>query len=284
MARRSCRRCSASTTRSEVRPFPGTSPEELAARQARSDAYAAKLETGGFDEALTRAVLYVTAAERMLDQRCALALNVARQKLMHLSLAEFKVLVRDQFFVLQLEPERAVEALASLVPEAEARKELLKQVRAIVGAGDAPLAAERDRLARLSQVLAVPIEKPAIPAPFGRAAAARATAPAAEVSALSRQPLGSCAMRTIVNKTFDEIAVGDTASVQRTLQAGDVRAWAAAFGDTDMLAGPGREPGGGRHRHGYPDRAGRFGPPGTRQFDPGDLGADQGCAADRRRR
>ena len=34
-ARPSCRRCSASTTRSEVRPLPGTSPEKLAARQAR---------------------------------------------------------------------------------------------------------------------------------------------------------------------------------------------------------------------------------------------------------
>src|SRR5271165_4285129 len=45
-------------------------------------------------------------------------------------------------------------------------------------------------------------------------------------------------MTTIVNKTFEEIAPGDAASVQRTLQAGDVRAWAAAFGDADMLAGP----------------------------------------------
>ena len=50
-----------------------------------------------------------------------------------------------------------MEALASLVPEADARKELLKQVRAIVGAGDPPTAAERDRLTRLSQVLAMPI-------------------------------------------------------------------------------------------------------------------------------
>ena len=80
------------------------------------------LLTGGFDEALTRAVLYVVAADRMFDQRCALALNAARQKLMHLSLAEFKVMVRDQFFVLQLEHERAVEALATLVPEAHARE------------------------------------------------------------------------------------------------------------------------------------------------------------------
>ena len=122
---------------------------KLAVRQARADAHAAKLQTGGFDEALTRAGCMSTR-RAMLDQRCAFALNVARQHLMHLSLAEFKVLVREQFFLLQLERERAVEALASLVPEADARRELLRQVQAIVGAGDPPTAAERDRLTRLS--------------------------------------------------------------------------------------------------------------------------------------
>jgi phosphate acetyltransferase/phosphate butyryltransferase len=39
------------------------------------------------------------------------------------------------------------------------------------------------------------------------------------------------AMRMIVNKTFDEIKPGDTASIQRTLQNRDLRAWGAAFGD-----------------------------------------------------
>ena len=41
-------------------------------------------------------------------------------------------------------------------------------------------------------------------------------------------------MLSIGNKTFDEIKVGDIASTQRTLQAGDVRAWATAFGDATM--------------------------------------------------
>ena len=95
---------------------------------------------------------------------------------MHLPLAAFKALVRNQFFVLQLEGERAVEALASMVPEPEARRELLKQVHAIVGAGDPPTAAGRDRLARLSQVLAVPIEKPRALATPGRTAALGAPA------------------------------------------------------------------------------------------------------------
>jgi phosphate acetyltransferase len=46
-------------------------------------------------------------------------------------------------------------------------------------------------------------------------------------------------MLSIANKTFEELAAGDAASVQRKLQAGDVRAWAAAFGDADTLAGSG---------------------------------------------
>ena len=161
---------------SVVRPVPGTSPEKLAARQAQTDAYAPMLEIGGFDEALTRAVLYVGAADRALDQRCALALNVARQQLMRLSLAEFKTLVRDQFFVLQLEPERAIEALPSLVPELDARKKLLKQALAIASAGDPLTVAERDRLARLARALGVPIEKPPAPATSGRPTDARTTA------------------------------------------------------------------------------------------------------------
>jgi hypothetical protein len=146
---------------SEVRPLPGTSPEKLAAQKAQSDAYAEKLRSGGFDEALTRAVLYVIAADRSLDQRCALALNVARQQLMRLSLGQFKTVVRDQFFVLQLERERAVDALAMMVPEADARTELLTQVDTIVRAGGPPSAAESDRLARLAGVLAVLTKKPA---------------------------------------------------------------------------------------------------------------------------
>jgi uncharacterized tellurite resistance protein B-like protein len=143
-----------------VRPLPSTSPEKQTEQKDRMDAYAAKLQTGGFDEALTRAVLYVIGADRMFNQRCACALTAMRQKLMHLSLAEFKAMVRDQFFVLQLDHKRAVDVLASLVPEADARKELLKQVQTIVSADGASIPTERDHLVRLSKVLRVTAEKP----------------------------------------------------------------------------------------------------------------------------
>ena len=46
-------------------------------------------------------------------------------------------------------------------------------------------------------------------------------------------------MQAAVNKTFDEIAPGDAATAERTLQIGDMRAWAAAFGEVGTITGPG---------------------------------------------
>jgi hypothetical protein len=143
-----------------ARPVLDASPEKLAARQAKAKASESMLGTGGLDEALTRSVLYVVGAHGALDQRCALALNVARQKLMHLSLNAFKAMVRVQFFVLQFEPERAIAALADILPTSAARTELLQQTRAIASAGGPLSKAESDRLDRLSQALAAPIETP----------------------------------------------------------------------------------------------------------------------------
>jgi phosphate acetyltransferase len=43
---------------------------------------------------------------------------------------------------------------------------------------------------------------------------------------------------TLANKIYDEICVGQSASAERRFYIGDLRAWAAAFGEGDMLAGP----------------------------------------------
>ena len=145
---------------SVARRVSETSPDTQEAQSRRTVEYLAKLKSGGFDEALIRATLYILAGAHALDQRCALALNAARQKLMHLSLATFKTRVRDQFFILQLEPKRGLEALAAIVPGAGARKDLVKQVRAIVVAGDPTTAAEGDRWAELCLALSLPNEKP----------------------------------------------------------------------------------------------------------------------------
>jgi len=104
----------------------------------------------------------VVSAERALDERCAHALYAARRNLQQLSISQYKTLVRDQFFVLLLERERAVEALATMVREPDQRAELLKRIAAIIAAGDSPTAAERERIARLEKLLAAPLAKRAV--------------------------------------------------------------------------------------------------------------------------
>ena len=69
----------------------------------------------------------MVAVARAVDERSAMAMKVARQRLMRLSLSEFKTLVRNQFFVLHIERERAVEALAVLASEGDARRELMER-------------------------------------------------------------------------------------------------------------------------------------------------------------
>jgi hypothetical protein len=146
---------------SEVRPPPSTSPEKQAARKALSASYEEMVQIGGFNEAVVRSVLYVVEADRALDQRSAFALNEARQSLMHLSLAQFKAMVRDQFCVLQLDRERAVQAIASMVPELKLREELLDRVRAIVSVGDPLTDDARAFMDRLAAMLAISPNDPA---------------------------------------------------------------------------------------------------------------------------
>jgi hypothetical protein len=145
----------------KVRKLPGTTPEKLAAQKERMEAYAAKLSKGGFDEALARAVLYVEAADRALDERCASALGAAFRKLTQLTVEQFKALISDQFFVLLTERERAIEALSTLVPEPDKQEALLQQVNAIISAGGPPTSAERERIDRLAKVLSGSPTKPA---------------------------------------------------------------------------------------------------------------------------
>ena len=142
-------------TGDKVRDLPGATPQTLAAQQAELEASVARIASGGFDEALARAVLYVLSAERAVDERCAAALSVACRELTHLSVEQFKALIRGQLYVLLGEPAAAVEALATLVPEPDKRTLLLQRVSEIIGAGGPPTAGERDHIARLQRLLGV---------------------------------------------------------------------------------------------------------------------------------
>ncbi|MGQ3674335.1 DUF3141 domain-containing protein [Xanthobacter sp. TB0139] len=138
-----------------VRELPPVSPQALEERQHLAEEAAAKAACGGFNEALIRAVLFVIAAERTLDERSAEALNTVRQRLMGLSLTDFKAMVREQYYILLLDKHReeAIDLLAQMVPDATRRQNLLNDVVAITAGESGLTTAESGRVNKLAAVL-----------------------------------------------------------------------------------------------------------------------------------
>jgi hypothetical protein len=87
--------------------------------QARIAELKAKIGVGGLREAGIRALLYIGSARGMMDERSLEALRRMRQadESARMTLAEFKMLVREQFFILLLDREAALATIPKLLPE-----------------------------------------------------------------------------------------------------------------------------------------------------------------------
>ncbi|WP_065755660.1 DUF3141 domain-containing protein [Bradyrhizobium paxllaeri] len=86
--------------------------------QARISELKSKIGTGGLREAGLRALLYVGSARGMVDERSLEALRRLRRadESARLTLAEFKTLVREQFFMLLIDRDAALAAIPKLLP------------------------------------------------------------------------------------------------------------------------------------------------------------------------
>ncbi len=94
-------------------------PKHRELLQARIAELKSKIGSGGLREAGIRALLYVGSARGMVDERSLEALRHLRRtdEASRLSLAEFKMLVREQFFMLLLDKEAALAAIPKLLPD-----------------------------------------------------------------------------------------------------------------------------------------------------------------------
>jgi hypothetical protein len=94
-------------------------PKHRGLLEARTAELKAKIASGGLREAGIRALLYIGSARGMVDERSLEALRRLRQadESVRLTLAEFKMLVREQFFMLLLDREAALAAIPKLLPE-----------------------------------------------------------------------------------------------------------------------------------------------------------------------
>ena len=114
-----------------------------------------RIGDGGVREAAIRGLLYVGSARGMVDERSLEALrNVRRNDTgARLTLSEFKMLVREQFFMLLLDQEAALAAIPRLLPDnAGQRLAAFTAIRDVLSASAAISGEVAKRLKRLAEL------------------------------------------------------------------------------------------------------------------------------------
>jgi pimeloyl-ACP methyl ester carboxylesterase len=121
----------------DVSPKPEMSPEHRKRLEARIAELKSQIGKGGLRECVIRGLLYVGMARGMVDERSLEALRRARadDTASRLTLAQFKTMVREQFFMLLLEPEASLAAIPKLLPASEDQcREGLAVIRSVLSA------------------------------------------------------------------------------------------------------------------------------------------------------
>ena len=138
---------------------PSPKPEMSADYRKRLDARIAELKSkipsGGLRESMIRSLLYVGASRGMVDERSLEALRRIRagDSGSRLTLAEFKALVREQFFMLLLDQEASLAAIPKMLPQnAEARRKGLATISDVLSASAAISGEAAKRLARITEL------------------------------------------------------------------------------------------------------------------------------------
>ena len=111
-----------------------------------------RIGEGGLREAAIRSLLYIGSARGMVDERSIEALRQVRRDYSgpRLTLPEFKMLVREQFFMLLLDQEGALAAIPKLLPnDVNQRRTVLAAMREVLSASGA---IADERAARLQRV------------------------------------------------------------------------------------------------------------------------------------
>ncbi|XUM22991.1 DUF3141 domain-containing protein [Bradyrhizobium oligotrophicum S58] len=138
------------------------SPEHRAMLENRIAALKSRVREGGLREATIRSLLYIGSARGMVDERSIEALRQARRDAggARMTLSEFKLLVREQFFMLLLDQEEALAAIPAMLPaDVPQRRAALAMLRDVLSASG-ELGGERaSRLKRIAALFGVEVEE-----------------------------------------------------------------------------------------------------------------------------
>jgi hypothetical protein len=116
----------------------------------------ARVGVGGLREAVLRALVYIGLPRGAFDERgfeTVRRIRDANEKTRAIPFAEFKALLREQFYMLLLDQEAAVAAIPALLPDdPSARAEALALIREVISARDAPSGEVEVRLRRIARM------------------------------------------------------------------------------------------------------------------------------------
>jgi hypothetical protein len=119
-------------------PRPEMSDEHRKRLEARITELRSRIGSGGLRECGIRALLYVGMARGMADERGLEALRRMRREdaASRMSLSEFKMLVREQFFMLLLDQGASLAAIPEMLPhDMEQRRAAFDVIREVLSAG-----------------------------------------------------------------------------------------------------------------------------------------------------
>jgi pimeloyl-ACP methyl ester carboxylesterase len=114
------------------------------------------IPTGGMREAVLRGLLYVGMGRNAVDERGFEVVRRIRKTHADIPLSDFKAVVREQYFMLLIDPEAALAAIPSMLPDdPAARREAFDLITEIVGATGDYSAEDRERMARIARLFGV---------------------------------------------------------------------------------------------------------------------------------
>jgi len=136
-------------------PRPEMSEEHRRALEMRIAELKLRIGSGALRECGIRALLYVGMARGMVDERSLAALRRMRREdaESRLTIAEFKTLVREQFFMLLLDQEASLSAIPKMLPQSmDARRHAFAAINEVLSAAGEISGETRTRLDRVAQL------------------------------------------------------------------------------------------------------------------------------------
>jgi len=115
-----------------------------------------QIPVGGLREALIRGLLYVGTARTAVDERGFEAVRRIRQEHSDMPLAAFKKLVREQYYMLLIDPEGALAAIPAMLPaDAGLRLKGFNLIKQVLSASGELSTTDRERMQRIAKLFGV---------------------------------------------------------------------------------------------------------------------------------